>query len=118
VPEGDPPPLEADEAEAEEPGRPPVRGPRVTLEEVKKHLTRVLTHFEEGRWQLLGILHSLPEPLVEQSGLEDAADTVDPATDLRTTIECVLEDYIRPALRDLHDVLEGTADQEEQGEAP
>ncbi len=92
--------------------------PKLTLPEGKKHLARVLAHFEEGRWQLLGILHSLPEPLVEQSGLEDAADTVDPATDLRTTIECVLEDYIRPAVRDLRDVLESTADQEEEGEAP
>jgi hypothetical protein len=92
--------------------------PKLSLPEGKKHLARVLAHFEEGRWQLLGILHSLPEPLAEQSGLEDAADAVDPATDLRTTIECVLEDYIRPALRDLHDVLEGTADQKEQREAP
>jgi hypothetical protein len=92
--------------------------PRLTLPEGKKHLARVLAHFEAGRWQLLGILHSLPEPLVEESGLEDAADTVDPATDLRTTIECVLEDYIRPAVRDLRDVLESNAGQEEEEEAP
>ena len=86
--------------------------PKLTLPEGKKHLARVLKQFEAGRWQLLGNLHSLPEP-VEQSGLEDAADAVDPATDLRTTIECVLEDYIRPALQDLQDVLANTADQEE-----
>ena len=92
--------------------------PKLTLPEGRKHLARVLAHFEAGRWQLLGILHSLPEPLVEQSALEDTADTIDPATDLRTTIECVLEDYIRPAVRDLRDVLEGTTDQEEEGEAP
>lgn len=87
-------------------------GPKLTLMEGKQHLARVLEQFEGGRWQLLGILHSLPEP-VEQSGLEDAADAVDPATDLRTTIECVLEDYIRPALRDLEDVLTSTPDREE-----
>lgn len=92
--------------------------PKLTLPQGKKNLALVLAHFEAGRWQLLGILHSLPEPLMAQSGLEDAADTVDPATDLRTTIECVLEDYIRPALRDLQDVLESTADQEEEREAP
>ena len=92
--------------------------PKLTLPEGKKHLARVLAHFEEGRWQLLGILHSLPESLAEQIRLEDVGDTTDPATDLRTTIECVLEDYIRPTLRDLRDVLEGTADQEEEEGAP
>lgn len=87
--------------------------PKLTLPEGKKHLARVLAHFEEGRWQLLGILHSLPEPLAEQVRLEDLGDTTDPVTELRTTIACVLEDYIRPALLDLQDVLASTADQEE-----
>ena len=88
-------------------------GPKLTLPEGKKHLARVLAHFEEGRWQLLGILHSLPEPLAEQIRLEDLGDTTDPVTELRATIACVLEDYIRPALLDLQDVLASTADEEE-----
>ncbi len=92
--------------------------PKLTLPEGKKHLARVLAHFEADRWQLLGILHSLPDPLVEQFRLEDLGDTIDPVTDLRTTIECVLEDYLRPALQDLQDVLASTADQEREGEAP
>lgn len=90
--------------------------PRLTLAEGKKHLQRVLEHFEGGRWQLLGILHSLPEPLAEQVRLEDVGDTTDPVTELRTTIACVLEDYIRPALQDLRDVLASIAD--EEGDVP
>lgn len=93
-------------------------GPKVTLAEGKKHLARVLEHFEGGRWQLLGLLHSLPEPIAEQVRLEDVGETTDPLTELRTTIACVLEDYIRPALQDLQDVLASTADHEGGGTAP
>lgn len=93
-------------------------GPKVTLAEGKKHVARVLEQLEGGRWQLIGILLSLPEPLAEQVRLEDMSDRTDALTELRTTIACVLEDYIRPALQDLRDVLASTAEEEDETEKP
>ena len=90
---------------------------KLTLAEAKKHLAKVLEHFQEGRWQLLGILHSLPEPLAEHVRQEDLAEEWDDVTEMRTVIECVLEDYIRAAIQDLGDVASSTVDGEE-GEAP
>ncbi len=91
--------------------------PKLTLPEGKKHLARVLAHFEEGRWQLLGILLSLPEAPA-RVGDEDVAEEWGGVTEMRAVIECVLEDYIRPALQDLQDVATSTADGESEGEAP
>ncbi|HKI02063.1 MAG TPA: hypothetical protein VKK31_08790 [Thermoanaerobaculia bacterium] len=91
--------------------------PKLTLPEGKKHLARVLALFEEGRWQLLGILHSLPEPLAEL-GEEDVAEELDGLTEMRTVIRCVLEDSIRPAIQDLQDVATSTVDGMKEGEAP
>jgi hypothetical protein len=92
--------------------------PKLTLPEGRKQLARVLAHFEDGRWQLLGILHSLPELLAEQVRLEDVAEEWDGVTEMRTVIECVLEDYIRPAIQDLEDVATSTVDGVKEGEAP
>jgi hypothetical protein len=91
--------------------------PKLTLPEGKNHLARVLAHFEDGRWQLLGILRSLPEP---PAGLgdEDVAEEWGGVTEMRAVIECVLEDYIRPALQDLQDVAMSTADGVREREAP
>lgn len=95
-----------------------MKGPKLTLAEGRKHLARILEHFEGGRWQLLGLLHSLPEPLAEQVRLEDVDDKTDPLTELRTTIACVLEDYVRPTLQDLQDVLASTGEEEGEEEDP
>ena len=85
-----------------------------TLAEARKHVRRVLDQLEAIRWQLIGIKLSLPEPLAEQVRLEDMDEEVDAATELRTTISCVLEDEIRKALQDLGDALTITG----KGEAP
>ncbi|HKI03949.1 MAG TPA: hypothetical protein VKK31_18355 [Thermoanaerobaculia bacterium] len=75
----------------------------MTAGEGKHHVRRVLDQLEAVRWQLAGIAFSLPEPLGDR--LEDVDDEVDAQVELRTTIQCVLEDAIRPALQDLQDVL-------------
>lgn len=75
-----------------------------TLAEGKRHLRRVLEQMEGVRWQLLGIKLSLPEPPPEKS-LEDVSDDWDAVTELRTIIECVLDDDLRPALEDLRKAL-------------
>lgn len=82
-----------------------MRGLKVTLTEGRQQLERVVDQLEAVRLQLLGILSGLPEPPEEAAGLEDVGEEPDAATELRTTISCVLDDAIRPALQDLREVL-------------
>jgi hypothetical protein len=74
-----------------------------TLAEGKRHLRRVLDQMESIRWQLTGIKLSLPEP--PERALDDVSDEWDAVTELRTIIECVLDDDLRPALEDLRKAL-------------
>jgi hypothetical protein len=92
-----------------------MKGAKVTLVEAKRQVGRVTEQMEAIRWQLLGIYHGLPEPLAERARLEDVGEGADPATDLRATIGCVLDDSIRPALEDLRSALEDTEDEPEEG---
>ncbi len=75
-----------------------------TLAEGKRHLRRVLDQVEVIRWQLIAIKLSLSEPPTERT-LDDVSDDWDAVTELRTIIECVLDDHLRPALEDLRKVL-------------
>jgi hypothetical protein len=83
-------------------------GPQGTLAEARRHLHKVLDQLEAVRWQLLGIRQSLPEPTAERVRIADVSDEPDAVTELRTTIDCVLEDDLRPALQDLQDALAST----------
>ena len=74
-----------------------------TLAEGKRHLRRVLDQMESIRWQLTGIKLSLPEP--PERALDDVSDEWDAVTELRTIIECVLDDDLRPAFEDLRKAL-------------
>ncbi len=85
-----------------------------TLAEARRHLHRVLEQIESIRWQLVGIKLSLPESSAEQVKLEDLGDETDPVIELRSTIDCVLEDDIRPALQDLQDALASTGGKGEE----
>lgn len=77
--------------------------PQKTLAEGRRHLRRVLDQLEALRWQLIGIKLSLPEPA--ERALEDVSDEWDAVTELRTVIECVLDDDLRPAFQDLRKAL-------------
>jgi hypothetical protein len=70
----------------------------------RKHVLRVVEQLEAVRWQLVGVKMSL-ESREAETRPEDDLGEMDAATELRVTIECVLEDDIRPALQDLRDVL-------------
>ena len=89
-------------------------GPKETLVEEKRHLRRILDQLESVNWQLIGVKKSLPESLAERVRHEDMSDEMDAATELRTVIDCVLDDSIRPALQDLRGVLANTDDEEEE----
>jgi hypothetical protein len=71
----------------------------------RKHVLRVVEQLEAVHWQLVGIKLSLKSREAETQPEDDLGDEMDAATELRVTIECVLEDDIRPALQDLRDVL-------------
>ena len=74
-----------------------------TLAEGKRQVRRVLDQMEVIWWQMMGIKLSLPEP--PEGALDDVSDDWDGVTELRTVIECVLNDDLRPALEDLRKVL-------------
>lgn len=78
------------------------------LAEGRKHLYRVLEQMEALWWQLMGIKLSLEPPEKE---LEDVSDDWDAVTELRTVIECVLDDDLRPAFEDLRKALKRTGEE-------
>lgn len=80
------------------------------LADGRRHLRRVLDQMEVLWWQLLGIKLTLAEPPERAS--EDVNDEWDAVTELRTVIECVLEDDLRPALEDLRKALMSTGEGE------
>jgi hypothetical protein len=88
--------------------------PQGTVAEARRHLHRVLEQLEAVRWQLLGIRQSLPEPSAERVRQADVNDEPDAATELRTTIDCVLEDDLKPALKDLQEALASTGAEAEE----
>ena len=90
-------------------------GKELTLAEEKRQVARALEHFEAGQLQLRGVLQSLPEPSPVEPREEDVNDEWDDLTELRNTIACVLEDYVKPTLQDLQSLLAGKG---EEGEGP
>jgi hypothetical protein len=91
-----------------------VSGIEGTLAKASRNLRRVLDQIESVQLQLVGIQLSLPRPVAEGMSLEDVGDETDPVTELETTIACVLNDSIRPALADLQDVLASIASKAEE----
>ena len=78
--------------------------PRDTLwTEARTEVRRIIEALESIRWRLLGVQLSLPEPIEETVRLQEVADEMDPAAELRTVIHCVLNDSLRPAIEDLRD---------------
>jgi hypothetical protein len=60
-------------------------------------LREIVTELELLRSRLLEIIETLPKP----PGEVENEDEMDVATEIRSVIECVLTDNIRPAIRDL-----------------
>jgi hypothetical protein len=66
----------------------------------KGQLDRIADSLEAIRFQLLGVRASLPASPVESVRLLEVEE-MDSSTQLHTTIDCVLEDRLGPAIRDL-----------------
>ena len=70
----------------------------LTEKDVRKEVRGVVRDLEALRFRLLGVRASLPAPRATRE--EDAV------VDVGSVLECVLEDSLRPALRDLRKLLD------------
>lgn len=69
-------------------------------ERAREQLREVAAELEAIRFRLLGVYAALPVSAAEREPLRED-DAMDPATQLRAAIGCVLEDRIAPAFREL-----------------
>jgi uncharacterized protein (DUF1501 family) len=74
----------------------------VTAAAAREQLQRIAAELDDLRFRLLGVQATLPEPIGESVKLLDVEE-MDPSTEMRTVIGCVLSDWIGPAIRDLQD---------------
>ena len=79
------------------------------LKTARKNLGKLADQLESIQLMMRGVESAIPEHTAEAVPLLDV-ETMDPATEIRAVIGCVLNDYIRPALRDIRDVLAQTKD--------
>ena len=73
------------------------------LTAARRELLRIADELEAMVFRLRGVQASLPEPLAESVPPLDL-DEMEPATELRAVVACVLNDSIEPAIRDLRSV--------------
>lgn len=88
--------------------------------QAKEQLREIVAELEAIRFRLLGIQASLPDSPAERfPPLE--GDEMDPWSEIRAIIGCVLDDSIRPAIRDLRNMAEpppSSGEKESQGRRP
>jgi len=75
-----------------------------SLDAARRQLLKLADDLATFQLTLQGIQASLPEDPAEAVRLADV-EAMEPATELRVVISCVLNDYLRPAERDLRDAL-------------
>lgn len=69
----------------------------------QEQLREVVRELEGARFRLLGVQASLPPaPMELVSFVED--EEMDTRTEIRAVIQCVLDDFLGPAIRDLRKV--------------
>jgi hypothetical protein len=85
-------------------------GRKGSLAEAERQVARIVDQLETVRWELLGIALSLRE-----SDREDPDEEADAEAKLRSLVECVLDDRIQWALRDLRTALKRAEGEEEEG---
>ncbi len=73
------------------------------IETAQAKLREVVRDLEASRLRLLGILETLPpSPAETDHGVE--MDQTDLGTEIRTVIQCVINDSLAPAIGDLRDL--------------
>jgi hypothetical protein len=71
-----------------------------TEEEAQGQLRAIAADLEAIRFRLLGVRASLPVPATEPAMLVGELE-MDVSTEVRSVIECVVNDFINSAIRDL-----------------
>jgi hypothetical protein len=85
------------------------------VEEARKQLRDVAAELEALAYRLLGVHASLPESAAERVLLLDA-DEMGPAAEVRALIECVLNDWLQPAVHALRNAADPPAAEAERGD--
>jgi len=67
----------------------------------QEEIRRIARDLETIRTRLLEVHEDLSPPPREDAAADDV-DEMDVTTEVRSVIECVLADSLRPAIRDLH----------------
>jgi hypothetical protein len=76
---------------------------KTEIETAQTQLREIVRDLEASRLRLLEILKALPPSLAETDyGAE--MDQTDPGTEIRTVIQCVINDSLAPAIGDLRDL--------------
>ncbi|HVR96163.1 MAG TPA: hypothetical protein VMW27_06090 [Thermoanaerobaculia bacterium] len=70
-------------------------------EAARTQLLEVAWELEAIRYRLLGVRASLPAPEVSRFRDQEDEDEMDPQSEIRAVVDCVLEDWLEPAIRDL-----------------
>jgi hypothetical protein len=71
----------------------------------QEELREIVKALKGIRFRLLGVRESLPASVAETVRLAEVeAEEADLATEIRTVIQCVLEDSLGPTIRDLEDL--------------
>jgi hypothetical protein len=91
------------------------------VEAARMQLLAITRDFDAMKFRLLGVQTYLPPSDAELDPLR-SVDAMDPATLLRTAIDCVLLDHLEPMVRDLEAAVaaalsDGRADSPGQSEA-
>jgi hypothetical protein len=74
------------------------------LEAAQSQLRDIVRDLEAIRFRLLGVQESLPPSAAETVRLlEVEQEPADPRTEIRTVVQCVLNDSLKPAIQDLRD---------------
>jgi hypothetical protein len=71
----------------------------------QEQLREIVRELEGSRYRLIGVRESLPASVAEAVRLAEVEES-DPTTEIRTVIQCVLNDSLGPAIEDLRDLLE------------
>jgi hypothetical protein len=72
----------------------------------QEELQKIAAELETIQTRLQEVHAALPEPPREDAQKDQDEDEMDIATEVRSVIECVLNDWIRSAIRDLREVAE------------
>ena len=80
---------------------PEERGGGITDQPARDELHAVVNELEGLQGRLLGLRNRLPPSPMEASPEDDPDADPDVPAEIRRVVECVLQDSIRPAIRDL-----------------